>query len=311
MGLIERQLERREVRERDPMAPAGVTYYARAFRAAAASPRDVTDKLLERRALRRELRLRPERPSSRPDPRWERRLHELLGAPWPSPKADRFAVVWKAANQTMAAHGLRVGRANYGDDDDADPGLARACWHLVHHLRPRAVVETGVAHGLSSRVILEALAQVGDGRLSSIDLPAMTILERRAEIGAAITPELRDRWEYLEGSSRRRLAPLLARLGEIDLFIHDSLHSTRNVRWELEQAWSSLRGGGFVVVDDVDFNWGYRDFLAEHADSSALYCMSDDGERVFALARKDTSLSDGQVISRPGVHIPLLPQPKK
>jgi Methyltransferase domain len=287
MGFLERQLERREGSERDPMAPVGVTYYARAIRAAAASPRDAADKLLERRALRRELRVRPERPSSRPDLLWEQHLHELLGVPWPCADADRFAAAWKAANETMAAHGLRVGRANYGDDDDADPGLARACWCLVHHLRPHAVVETGVAHGLSSRIILEALARVGDGRLFSIDLPAMTILERRAEVGAAVTSELRDRWEYLEGSSRRRLAPLLARLGELDLFIHDSLHSTRNVHWELEQAWPALRGGGFVVVDDVDFNWGYRDFLAAHADHSALYCMSDDGERVFALARKD------------------------
>ncbi|HUA75264.1 MAG TPA: class I SAM-dependent methyltransferase [Solirubrobacteraceae bacterium] len=298
---------------RDPMAPTGVTYYARAIAAAAASPRDAADKLLERRALRRELRVRAERPSSEPDPRWERRLHELLGAPWPCPDAEHFAATWKAANETMAAQGLSVGRANYGDDDDADPGLARAYWCLVHHLRPRAVVETGVAHGLSSRIILEALARgadehpgdehsggehssgahsggghAGDGRLFSIDLPAMTILERRPEIGAAITPELHDRWEYLEGSSRRRLAPLLARLGEIDLFIHDSLHSTRNVRWELERAWPALRPGGFVVVDDVDFNWGYRDFLASREDYSSLYCMSDDGQRVFALARKNS-----------------------
>jgi hypothetical protein len=274
---------------RDPMAPTGVTYYARAIGAAAASPRDAADKLLERRALRRELRLRPERPSSRPDRDWERRLHELVGAPWPCPDAEQFAAAWRAAKETMAEHDLAVGRANYGDDDDADPGLARAYWCLVQHLRPQAVVETGVAHGLSSRVILEALSRTGEGRLSSIDLPAMTILERRAEIGAAITPELRDRWEYLEGSSRRWLRPLLARLGEIDLFIHDSLHSTRNVRWELEQAWSALRPGGFVVVDDVDFNWGYRDFLATHEDHSSLYCMSDDGQRVFALARKNST----------------------
>ena len=199
MNPLERQPEQRETRVRDPMVPSGVTYYARAIRATAASPRDATDKLLERRAHRRELRLRAERPSSQADPRWEQHLHELLGAPWPCADADHFAAAWKAANETMAAHGLSVGRANYGDDDDADPGLARAYWCLVHHLHPRAVVETGVAHGLSSRIILEALARAGDGRLYSIDLPAMTILERRAEIGAAITPELRDRWQYLEG----------------------------------------------------------------------------------------------------------------
>lgn len=230
--------------------------------------------------------MRPERPHSEAAADWERRLHELLGAPWPCPEANAFAPVWAAAKETMAAHGLRVGRANYGDDDDADAGLARALWCLVRHLRPAAVVETGVAHGLSSRAMLEALARDGDGRLHSIDLPAMTIDERRSEIGVAVTLQLRGRWQYLKGSSRRRLPPLLASLGEIGLFVHDSMHSTRNVRWELETAWARLRPGGFVVVDDVDFNWGFRDFLAARAGQDGLYCMSDDGQRVFAAARK-------------------------
>ena len=186
----------------------------------------------------------------------------------------------------MAQHGLRVGRENYGDDDDADPGLARTLWCLVCHLQAAQVVETGVAHGLSSRMMLEALARNGDGRLSSIDLPAMTIHERRAEVGVAVPDGLRDRWSYLEGSSRRRLPALLRQLGQIDLFVHDSLHSTRNVRWELTSAWRALRPGGVVVVDDVDFNWGFEEFLAAGEDREPLWCMADDGQRLFALARK-------------------------
>ena len=108
--------------------------------------------------------------------------------------------------------------------------MARALRGLVHHLQPEEVVETGVAHGVRSRVILEALERNGDGRLSSIDLPWMTIPERQDEVGVAKPQELRDRWHFLEGSSRRRLPPLLRRKDQIDLFIHDSLHSARNVQ---------------------------------------------------------------------------------
>lgn len=269
------------------MAPSGGTYLARALKAALAHPRDAQEKLFGRVAGRIEDGVRHgARPQHRADYDWERRLHELLDAPWPCPQAEAFAPAWAQATQTMAEHGLGVGRENYGDDDDADPGLARTLWCLVCHLRARQVVETGVAHGLSSRIMLEALARDGDGRLSSIDLPAMTIHERRSEVGVAVPERLRDRWAYLEGSSRRRLPALLRRLGEIDLFVHDSLHSTRNVRFELTAAWRALAPGGVVVVDDVDFNWGFEQFLAADDGREPLWCMADDGQRLFALARK-------------------------
>jgi hypothetical protein len=65
---------------------------------------------------------------------------------------------------------------------------------------------------------------------------------------------------YVEGSSRRRFPALLAKLGQIDLFIHDSLHSERNVRFELDRAWSILRPGGAIIVDDIDANNGLHSF---------------------------------------------------
>jgi hypothetical protein len=53
---------------------------------------------------------------------------------------------------------------------------------------------------------------------------------------------------------------VLSHLGEIDLFVHDSLHSERNVRFELDRAWAALRPNGALVVDDIDANWGFRSF---------------------------------------------------
>jgi hypothetical protein len=268
------------------MAPPRGTYIARAVKGALYGPGDAVEKVVERCAGRWERVVRPIRPHNWAEQDWERRLHELIGAPWPCAETDAFVSAWAGAVDTMAQHGLRVGRRNYGDDDDADPGLARALWCLVLHLHPEHVVETGVAHGLSSRIILEALKRAGDGRLSSIDLPPMTILERRAEVGVAVPEVLGERWTYHEGASRRRLPPLLRQLGQIELFFHDSLHSTRNVRWELTTAWRALRPGGVLVVDDVDFNWGFEQFLQTGEDRRPLWCMADDGQRLFAVARK-------------------------
>jgi hypothetical protein len=117
--------------------------------------------------------------------------------------------------------------------NDGDAGFVRTIWCLVRHLRPRKIVETGVAHGVTSRFILEALKRNGDGHLWSIDLPP---LERqwREQVGVAVGDRFPDRWSYIRGSSRRHLPNLLSQLGEIDLFIHDSLHSERNVRFEID-----------------------------------------------------------------------------
>ena len=132
----------------------------------------------------------------------------------------------------------------------------------------------GVAHGVTSRFILEALNRNGDGHLWSIDLPP---LERvwRNQIGAAVGDRYADRWSYIRGSSRRRLPQLLSRLGQIDLFIHDSRHSERNVRFELDRAWPTLRPNGAIVVDDVDATWGFQSFTQTFSSHQSLICEAE------------------------------------
>jgi hypothetical protein len=272
---------------RDPMAPSRGVYIARAIRGTISDPATGVEKVMQKCARRWERAVRGDSvPHNRPEDDWERRLHELIGAPWPCPEREAFSSAWAGAVETMAEHGLRVGRQNYGGDDDADPALARSLWCAICHLHPANVVETGVAHGLSSRIMLEALKRTGNGRLWSIDLPPMTILDRRGEVAVAVPDRLREGWAYVEGPSRRRLPPLVKQLGRLELFCHDSLHSTRNTRWELETVWRVLAPGGVVVVDDVDHNWGFEEFLQRGDDREPLWCMADDGQRVFAVARK-------------------------
>jgi hypothetical protein len=48
---------------------------------------------------------------------------------------------------------LRPHLASFQFWNDGDAGLARAIWCLTRHLMPKKVVETGVAHGVTSRHI--------------------------------------------------------------------------------------------------------------------------------------------------------------
>ena len=140
--------------------------------------------------------------------------------------------------------------------------------------RPGKVVETGVAHGVTSRFVLEALERNGDGHLWSVDLPPID-RDWQKQVGMAVGDRFADRWSYMKGSSRRRLPELLSRLGQIDLFIHDSLHSKRNVCFELDRAWQALRPGGAIVVDDVDANWGFESFTQTYPVIESMICEAE------------------------------------
>jgi hypothetical protein len=218
------------------------------------------------------------------DPEWERHLHERLGQPWPCAEADAFATLWSQVTESLREQGLSMGRGAYGGWDDGDQGFARAVWCLTTHLQAKSVVETGVARGITSRVILEALERGGEGRLASIDLPALATAIH-SEIAAAVPSELRGRWTYVNGTSRRMLPPLLAELGEIDLFVHDSSHTTRNLRFELERAWGALRKGA-VIADDIERNEGFGAFTRSRPDVPAFVAAADDSGAQFGILLK-------------------------
>jgi hypothetical protein len=66
------------------------------------------------------------------------------------------------------------------------------------------------------------------------------------------------------------LPKLLPSLGKIDMFIHDSLHSEHNVRFELNRVWGCLGPNGVIVVDDVDANGGLQSFIEEFSIDQAI-----------------------------------------
>jgi hypothetical protein len=216
-----------------------------------------------------ERELRRPRCEYQSDQNWEPHMHKRLSMAWPCESRTEFWDLWSAVMKELAQNGIDAGPETFKWWNDGDAGLVRAIWCLIRHLKPKRVVETGVAHGVTSRFILEALERNGDGHLWSIDLPP---LERalHGEIGVAVGTGRAKRWTLIRGSSRRMLPKLLSNLGQIDMFIHDSLHTAYNMRFELNGAWRCLAPQGAVVVDDVDANEGFQSFIAEFSIDQAI-----------------------------------------
>ena len=177
-------------------------------------------------------------------------------------RSRRIRDVWASIEQHLATQGLAFGRWTYGEYSDADPALGAVTWCAVRHLRPEKVIETGVARGVTSRLILEAMALNGCGHLWSVDLPHPLRPELHHETAAAVPLACRDKWTYVRGSSRKQLPSLVSRLEKVDMFVHDSLHTARNMRFELRTVWPAMDAGSLALVDDVD-NQAFRDFVRE------------------------------------------------
>lgn len=256
-------------------------YAARAGVAVAAQPREGLERVLERVAEYRDVRRR--RWHYDPAGDYAERLERLIGALDPADSAA-FAQVWDAALADLRGQGLRLGRAAFGGWDDGDVRLGLLAWWLTRRLRPEFAVETGVARGLTTRVVLEAMGE--SGRLWSIDLPPLIETQLAEETAAAVPPHLRGRWTLLRGSSRRRLPALVRELPRVDLFVHDSMHTSRNVRFELERVWPALRAGGAALVDDVQQNRATQEFLRAHPDATGVILRAADGAALIAVLVK-------------------------
>jgi predicted O-methyltransferase YrrM len=152
-------------------------------------------------------------------------------------------------------------------------------YSVLRTLRPRVAVETGVANGFSTAFLLLALRANGAGALYSIDLPREVGKEYepgtfyegtgRAGIppgampGWLIPDELKHPWTLVLGRSQDELPPLLARIGTIDFFMHDSEHSFDCMWFEFNEAWPRLRAGGVLVSDDVNSTPAFSRFAEQ------------------------------------------------
>ncbi len=137
-----------------------------------------------------------------------------------------------------------------------------ALYLVVRATRPRVVVETGVLYGSASAHILAALARNGEGELFSIDLPRDP---QEPAHDFLVPAELRKRWTFVEGDSRRELPALLERQSEIDLFHHDSLHTSQHMTWEFQTAFRRLGPQGVLSSHDVRIAHSVREIFRPNA----------------------------------------------
>lgn len=146
---------------------------------------------------------------------------------------------------------------------------------LVRAFKPNIMVETGVAFGKSSSLILCAMEHNQKGKLVSIDLPNEPgkILPDGAkthtgnyDVGWLVPDYLRKRWTLCFGDSKELLPKILTNIGEVGIFLHDSLHTYEHVKFELNTILPKLGKRSLILCDNIDLGAGeaFNDFLSEN-----------------------------------------------
>ena len=145
------------------------------------------------------------------------------------------------------------------------------CYTLIRLTQPDVVVETGVSHGYSTAVMLQALVDNEQGKLFSFDLPAFRP-GVPANTGLAIPERLRSypQWELNLGPDRQTIPPLLKKVSQIDFFHYDSDKSYEGMQTTLNLIWPHLKPGGILMMDDVDSNDAFFDFADSVGQTSLI-----------------------------------------
>ena len=152
-------------------------------------------------------------------------------------------------------------------------------------IKPKKIIETGVAYGHSSCFILEALSKNNSGKLFSID-SIFRPWETKEGIGSMIPNKLKINWEMNFGTSKNNLKKLLDKEKEIDIFIHDSLHTYDNMMFEFETVWKYIKKDGFLLSDDISGNNAFYDFCRKH-NLKPLILKQDNGKELeMGIIRK-------------------------
>lgn len=136
---------------------------------------------------------------------------------------------------------------------------------LVRALKPRVVVETGVAAGFSSASILAAMEHNEEGRLFSSDFPYFRLENPEQYVGVVVEESFKHRWSLMLKGDEVNL-PLIVRSipSKIGLFHYDSDKSYDGRDFAMNVLRPYLADDAVIIMDDIQDNAYFHDYVTQN-----------------------------------------------
>lgn len=167
-------------------------------------------------------------------------------------------------------------QTNSPEDWNAGINLVTFLFDYITKIKPQVIVETGVANGVTTRVI-QAAIESSDVEFHSID----------TNINCATINVESKNWTFhhLKGNNlKKAIQSTLKSVPQVDLWIHDSDHSYLWQTFEYELALKKLNSGGVLISDDVDFSQAWGELTK--SENIGFICTVVDEGKCFGIAQK-------------------------
>lgn len=150
----------------------------------------------------------------------------------------------------------------------------------VRTYHPLTILETGVANGVSSYFILNAMNKNNQGTLYSTDIAS--------DVGGILNEEEKKRWKLKVLNNRKigsQFREIVDDLPSMDIFVHDSDHTFDGQMSEYKQIYHKISDSGFLISDDVDMSYAFIHFCSTHGINPMILVTST---KVVGLFQKTT-----------------------
>lgn len=149
---------------------------------------------------------------------------------------------------------------------DAGKNLFLLLYTYVRASKPKLIIETGVANGVTTNAIMNAAYRnQNDFALHSFD-----ILPKAQE---AYNGQGNWKFHLLNKPYKKNLVKITDKLTEVDMWVHDSNHGFRWQNMEYGLALSKLSAQGVLISDDIDASQAWSQKAKSEFKSS--YILND------------------------------------
>ena len=163
----------------------------------------------------------------------------------------------------------------YGSSYDCESGLASFLYAYILKVKPKVIVETGVANGITTNVIMSALEKTG-GKLHSFDIDK--------KCSNAYSGHGKWIFHHLVKPFSSTFRKEVGEIENIELWIHDSNHGYSWQRFEYDLAFEKLGKGGMLVSDDIDASPAFGIHAGRNwAKSAGIF----DNRKFFGICQKN------------------------
>ena len=102
-----------------------------------------------------------------------------------------------------------------------------------------------------------------------------------------IPKNLQNRWKLTVGTSSEKLEKIFQSIEKADIFLHDSLHTYKNMLLEFQTAWPFIKNNGFLLSDDIDDNNAFLEFYLANEGHPILLKNTKNMETTLGILRKN------------------------